>query len=39
MFLTCFIHYYLIGMDLSGSILLNSGSFASNLWEIIKMQF
>jgi len=26
-------------MDLRGSILLNSGIFALNFWEIIKMQF
>jgi len=26
-------------MDLSGSILFNNGSFATNFWEMIKMQF
>jgi len=28
-----------MGMDLRGSILLRSGSFAPKFWEIIKLQF
>jgi len=28
-----------MGIDLRGSILLSSGSFASKFWEMIKMQF
>jgi len=32
-------HYFLMGMDLRGSILFNSGSFVPSFWEMIKMQF
>jgi len=38
--LTCFLLViFSIGMDLHGSIMLSSGSFASKFWEMIKMQF